>query len=90
MNTREQVAKNWEKRGFSCGLWEDPPGQVWEDYVHEADELFLAIEGDVELEVNGQKFQPAPWEEILIPAKVYHSVRNIGTSTSRWLYGYKH
>ena len=26
--------------GFSCDLWVDPPGQVWEDYRHATDELW--------------------------------------------------
>ena len=44
------VEGDWPSRGFSCGLWVDSPGQVWEDY---------------------------------------HSVRNVGGTTARWLYGYK-
>ena len=33
------VERSWRERGFSCGLWVDPPGQVWADYVHDTDEL---------------------------------------------------
>lgn len=29
---QEDVAGKWRTRGFSCGLWTDPPGQVWEGY----------------------------------------------------------
>jgi quercetin dioxygenase-like cupin family protein len=85
---QEAVARRWRTRGFSCGLWVDPPGQVWEDYVHETDELVLLVEGDVEFEVDGEVHRPHPGEELLIPAGARHTVRNVGAGTSRWLYGY--
>jgi hypothetical protein len=35
------IERSWRERGFSCGLWVDPPGQVWADYVHDTDELVI-------------------------------------------------
>ena len=32
-------------RSLSCDLWVDPPGQVWEDYVHVTDESVMPVEG---------------------------------------------
>lgn len=87
--SRTQVEQGWLSRGFSCGLWVDPPGQVWEDYVHATDELLMVLEGELELGMQGRTFRPAIGEEILIPARVTHSVRNVGGITARWLYGYK-
>ena len=86
----DHIQKNWQARGFSCGVWIDPPGQVWKDYVHEVDELFMAVSGQVVLEMNGKILQLKPGEEILIPANVLHTVRNTGETESKWLYGYKH
>ena len=86
---RTQIDQNWRGRGFSCGLWVDPPGQVWEDYVHATDELLMVLEGELELEMQGRVFRPKQREEVFIPARVTHSVRNVGRTTSRWLYGYK-
>lgn len=86
---RVQVRQDWRSRGFSCGLWVDPPGQVWEDYVHATDELVMILEGELELEIQGRTFRPTIGEEVLIPAQVTHSVRNVGETTARWLYGYK-
>jgi quercetin dioxygenase-like cupin family protein len=82
------VARDWKARGFSCGLWVDPPGQAWEDYVHPVDELVLVVEGEVEFEVDGALHRPRIGEELLIPARARHSVRNRGPGESRWLYGY--
>ncbi len=85
----QQTEREWTSRGFSCGLWTDPPGQVWADYVHDNDELVMVVEGEVQLEYEGRVVRPSPWEEVLIPAGISHTVRNVGTTTSRWLYGYK-
>ncbi|HXV18766.1 MAG TPA: cupin domain-containing protein [Candidatus Omnitrophota bacterium] len=84
-----RVEAEWKKRGFSFGVWTDPPGQVWENYVHDTDELFMVLEGKVELEMRGQRFYPAAGEEVLIPAKEVHCVRNVGKGVSKWFYGYK-
>ena len=84
------IQKSWASRGFSFGVWTDPPGQTWENYVHPTDELFMVLEGDVELEMQGKKFKPKVGEEILIPANEVHCVRTSAKSGSRWLYGYRH
>lgn len=86
---RQTIESDWAARGFSCGLWVDPPGQRWEDFVHDTDEIVLIIEGAVEFEMEGKIYHPQIGEELFIPSGVVHSARNIGTTTSRWLYGYR-
>ncbi len=89
MPNKTEIEKDWHSRGFSCDVWIDPPGQAWEGFVHSVDELVLILEGKLELEMQGKIFRPEIGEEVFIPAKVVHSVRNVGGVTSRWLYGYK-
>jgi quercetin dioxygenase-like cupin family protein len=84
-----RVEQEWNQRGFSCDLWIDPPGQCWEEFVHTVDELAMVLEGQVEFEVEGVVRLPAVGEEVLIPAGALHSVRNHGSGTARWLYGYR-
>lgn len=84
----ESVRQNWHQRGFSCDLWIDPPDQRWEGYVHNTDELVMVVEGMVEFEVAGVIYHPASGEELFIPAAAVHSVRNLGKTQARWLYGY--
>lgn len=86
---REKVERDWAARGFSCDLWVDPPGRVWADFVHNTDELVMLLEGEEEFEMGGKKYQLKAGEKILIPAGTYHTARNVGKITSRWLYGYK-
>lgn len=86
---RQDIARDWAARGFSCALWVDPPGQCWEDFVHDTDELVCVLEGTLVFEVDGAVSRPAPGVELCIPAGVRHSVRNSGDTTARWLYGYR-
>jgi len=83
------VRNDWARRGFSCGLWTDPPGQCWEDFVHGTDEIVTVVDGVVEFEIAGEIHHPQPGEELFIPAQAVHSVRNIGSTTAHWLYGYR-
>jgi cupin 2 domain-containing protein len=84
-----EVAERWRKRGFSFGVYTDPPGQVWENFVHDADELLMAIQGEMELSMENRTIRLEIGKEFLIPAGVAHTVRNIGKTGSQWLYGYK-
>ena len=83
------IRSTWHSRGFSCDVWNDPSGQVWENYTHAVDELVMVLEGEVEFEISGKILQPVVGEEVFIPAGAVHSVRNKGITTSRWLYGYR-
>lgn len=85
----ELLSKEWGKKGFSCDLWVDPPGQRWEDYVHEVDEVVYVVEGKLEFEIGGKKQILEPGDEAFIPAGALHSVRNVGGTTARWYYGYQ-
>ena len=52
-----QIKKDWKKRGFSFGVWEDSPGQAWKDYAHDTDELFMLAEGEVSVTLNGKTIE---------------------------------
>jgi len=86
---QQMLARAWRQRGFSCRLWVDPPGQVWENFRHTVDELVMVIDGDLEVETEQTLLRPRPGEEVLIPAGVRHSVRNCGGTAAHWLFGYK-
>lgn len=86
---QNSVSSNWHERGFSCGMWADAPGQVWADFVHETDEIVMVVEGDIEFEIDGTRYRPRAGEELLITAGSSHTVRNLGKTEARWLYGYK-
>jgi len=86
---RSSVAKDWHARGFSCGMWIDHAGREWKVATLETGELFMAMSGELELEMEGERLQPSVGEEIHIPGGVPYTIRNIGGTTARWLYGQK-
>ena len=86
---RKVIAEDWAKRGYSCSMRTDVPGQQWENFIHATDEIVVVLEGSMEIEVEGEVHRPSVGGEVLIPAGSLHSVRNIGTTETRWLYGYK-
>lgn len=86
---KSSTKRDWEARGFSCDIWTDPPGQVWENYVHGVDELLMLIDGEIELRFGGKVLRPSVGEEIFIPAHEPHTVINVGSETNHWFYGYR-
>ena len=86
----DRVQKDWRSRGFGFAVWADPPDQVWKNYQHETDELVMLTEGAVEIEILGKVIRLSVGEEVLIPAKTLHTVRNAGEGMATWLYGYRH
>ena len=86
---QEKIRKNWESRGYSFGVFKDPPGQVWADFVHRTDELVVLAGGDIEIEIEGKSQQPQIGEEVFIPANAIHTVRNIGKTNNVRYFGYK-
>ena len=86
---QEQIRKNWESRGYSFGVFKDPPGQVWANFVHRTDELVVLAEGEIEIEIEGKSQQSEIGDEVFIPANAIHTVRNIGKTNNVWYYGYK-
>jgi quercetin dioxygenase-like cupin family protein len=85
---RNQVAHAWSKRGYSCDVFTDPPGREWNDFVHATNELVTVMEGRLKLTIGGEELLAEPGDEICIPKGVRHSVKNVSSSTTRWLYGY--
>ena len=85
----EQIKKDWNSRGYSFGIFKDPPGQVWADFVHKSDELVVLAEGQIEIEIEGKSQQPPIGKEVFIPAKTKRTVRNVGKTINSWYYGYK-
>ena len=85
---RDDVASNWKSRGYDCHHFSDPPGQEWNDFVHQTNELVTVVDGQLELTVGNQTVFVQPGDEIFIPRGVTHSVRNCSNTNTSWLFGY--
>jgi uncharacterized protein YdcH (DUF465 family) len=82
------VVRDWIARGFSCRAFLDPPGQEWRDFEHDTDELVTVVEGRLGVRMHDQDWELEPGDELYIPRRVTHTVRNLDAGTTRWLYGY--
>ena len=83
------IKEDWRSRGYSFGVFQDLPKQVWANFVHKADKLVLLAEGEIEVEIEGKAYRPEIGEEVFIPANASHTFRNIGFKGNVWYYGYK-
>ncbi|KZM52142.1 hypothetical protein OA90_00505 [Labrenzia sp. OB1] len=74
--------------GFSFGTFEDPPGQVWADFVHDTDEFVVVAGGELTIEVSGESARCGPGDLVPIPAHASHTLRTLSPHGSTWHYGY--
>ena len=85
----DQIKQDWNSRGYSFGVFRDPPGQVWADFIHQTDELVVLAEEEIEVEIGEKSQRPKIGEEVFIPANAVHTVRNVGLTNSVWYYEYE-
>ena len=78
------IKADWNSRGYSFGVFRNPPGRVWSDFVHRIDELVVLVEGEIEVEIEGKVQRPQIGEEVYIPANAVHTVRNVVRSNNVW------
>ena len=83
------IKQDWNSRGYSFGVFREPPGRVSADFVHRTDELVVLAEGEIEVEIEGKVQRPQIGEEVFIPANAVHTVRNVGQTNNVWFFGYR-
>lgn len=84
----DAVAREWRGRGFSFGVFRDPPGQEWNDFVHATDEYVIVAEGRLRIDVGEETATCEPGDLVWIPKDVPHSLKTLSPQGSVWLYGY--
>ena len=65
----DHIKRDWHSRGYSFGVFRDPPGKVWADFVHRTDELVVLAEGEIEVEIEGKAERFQIGGMVFIPAK---------------------
>ncbi|HUT49139.1 MAG TPA: cupin domain-containing protein [Alphaproteobacteria bacterium] len=87
------VGMDWGRRGYTCDRIADPPDKEWRDFVHETNELIVVLDGrlEIEVDIDGdiQRFDVMTGDELFVPGGANHTVRNMHSGTTRWLYGYQ-
>lgn len=82
------VEADWRRKGFSFGIFRDPPRQEWNDFTHSSDEYVLVAEGQLEVDVGSETAICGPGDLVCIPRQVHHSLKTLSANGSVWLYGY--
>lgn len=82
------VEREWRVQGFSFGVFRDPPGQEWNDFVHATDEYVIVAEGRLTISVGGETAQCEAGDLVWVPRGIRHSLKTTSPAGSVWLYGY--
>ena len=80
-----ETARRLARRGYYCTLMNSDAGEVRKNTVNDSDTLIVAMEGELEVEFKGATHFPCTGREVLIPAWVFHTVRNYGTAPASWI-----
>ena len=73
------IKQNWNSRGYSFGVFRDPPTQVWANFVNKTDELVVLSEGEIEVEIEGKAKRFQIGDMVFIPANAVHSYSIVGS-----------
>ncbi len=88
----ENLKSEYEKQGFKCELCTHLPSEGWTspEKGHKADEIYILLEGEMEIDLYGQTYYPSVGEVYRVPAYEPHALRITGNqaSTFYWIYGY--
>ena len=88
--TKEELEKNWVKRGYSFGIGNIKINDGIKNAAHDdQDELVVMVNGDLKVTIDDVTFFPDRDKEFLIPARSKHSLKNIGAVDSVIYFGYK-
>ena len=86
----ETLKAEYEKRGFKCEISTSEPGEDWvsQEEGHEAEEVYILLEGELELSLQGQTYRPAIGEVFVVPAGEPHTFKSNKFSRYYWIYDY--
>ncbi|MDF1665492.1 MAG: cupin domain-containing protein [Planctomycetota bacterium] len=90
--TEEELKDDWSKRGFSFGQGTIKLGDGVEEASHGDREELVVLRigaGRLKFTVGDKSFIVEDDREVLIPAKVVHSIKNIGTEAAPICFGYR-
>lgn len=86
--SHQEVEQKWKSWGFTFGVFRDPPGQEWNNFVHDTDEFVLVSRGTLVVDVGEEQQKVQAGDLVQIPRNVKHSLKTISRDGSEWLYGY--
>jgi quercetin dioxygenase-like cupin family protein len=80
--------ENLENNHACLGYGTFPPGSVTPFVVHEAEELFLIVEGSGELLGEGEPIPFGPRDAFFVPPGAWHAISNTGDADVVTVFGF--
>ena len=62
-----------------------PGGETQRHYHRDAEEIYYVIEGEGDMELDGERAPVSPGDAVLIPPGAWHQVRSTGVGELRFL-----
>jgi cupin 2 domain-containing protein len=84
----KKIQAAWQQEGFDFGIFRDPPGQEWNDFVHDSDEYVLVADGTLTISVGAKTANCEAGDLVRIPRGAVHSLKTTSAGGSVWFYGY--
>lgn len=63
----------------------DPGGATQRHYHARTEEIYVLLEGEAEMEIDGDSARVGPGDAVLIPAGAWHQIRATGSAPLRFL-----
>jgi quercetin dioxygenase-like cupin family protein len=82
-NRRQHYEFHREGESLLVDIWVAPGGDAPAHFHPSQEERWKVLEGRIRFKVDGRKTIPEPGVEIIVPAGVKHSFKNIGDSEAR-------
>ena len=90
MSSKDELKADWSKRGFSFGIGTIKANDAINEAFHDdKDELVFMEKGLYEFTLGDKTFTQKGSIEVLIPAGITHSIKNLSGKDSKIYYGYK-
>jgi quercetin dioxygenase-like cupin family protein len=84
----KSVTAHWRADGYSSHVMTDRAGQEWNDFTHATNEAVTVLEGRLRLILAGDVVESGPGDLVFIPKQVPHSVHNVSSGETTWMFGY--
>ncbi len=86
----EKLKAEYQKKGFKCEITTSEPGEDWDSQEegHEAEEVYILLEGELELSLGGKTYRPAVGEVFVVPPHEPHNFKSNKFSRYYWIYDY--
>ncbi|MGK5089159.1 cupin domain-containing protein [Bdellovibrionota bacterium FG-2] len=87
--TQEEAEARLHTEGYRAFRWHDVPGSAYPRHIHETDDCFWVITGEVLFTIADTQYKFKGGDHLYIPARIPHSSEVASTAGATYLVGEK-